>query len=366
MTRRRAGVAVMLVAAAAMAWFFQTRDNGGRALRVRTGSGTAGPMVPSELPPGLRLAAALDLPLAGGAPPQVSLVLYGEPGAADPFARGDLAVFSTTIEGAEPALSVEEEPVEVRGRPGSYTRSFAGPQLGLKAVRWMERDRLLLEVVSRSLSRYELLAAAAALDVAADGTVAARPLPRGLRLVARQADASVPPVTAPVPMGAAGHLVSYVSTDDGSGPQRYLLVGSHAGGPEALAVLTWFYGPTTRAQSVAGSPGRLATVAGTRTETCEAASSGGPGAPPVDPPPPRCSVAESEAYVLAWTTADGVVVVSSSGVSRSDLLAAAASVSVVDDAAWRQLKADVQATERSGAESGAGSAGPATTLLPVA
>lgn len=365
MTRRLATNAVLLAGAAALAWFVVARDDGGSGVQVWTGSGTSGPMVPSVLPPGLRLAAALDLPLAGAAPPRVALVLYGEPAAADPFAMGDLAVFSTTIEGAEPTLSVEEEPVEVRGRPGSYTRSFAGPQLGLKAVRWMERDGLLLEVVSRSLSRDELLAAAAALDFAADGTVAARPLPRGLRLVARQADASVPPVTAPVPMGAAGHLVSYVSTDDGSGPQRYLLVGSHAGGPEALAVLTWFYGPTTRAQSVAGSPGRLATVAGTRT-TCEAVSSGGPGAPPVDPPPPRCSVAESEAYVLAWTTADGVVVVSSSGVSRGDLLAAAASVSVIDDAAWQQLKADAQATERSGAESGAGSAGPATTLLPVA
>lgn len=313
------------------------------------------PMVPTMVPDGLEPAAALDLPLAGGAVPTTALVLYGDPDAADPFGEGDVAVLATGTAGRPAETATGPDAVAVRGRPATFTEAFAGPDLGLKALGWVDEGDTSVQVVSRSLTRDELLDVAAALDVAGGTARAARPLPRGLRIVARQSRASVPSGSAPIPLGVSGHVVSYTSPAGDAGPQRHLLVGSHAGGAEVLTVLRWYYGATARPQAVSGHAGVLASLVGSRSQSC---------AVTLDRAQGGCDPAGSEAaLVLAWATASEVVVMSSSGVSETDLLGSASTVSAVDDASWQRLRAAAnrrQADQGDAASRGSNS-GPATT-----
>ncbi|MGH9157353.1 MAG: hypothetical protein ACRD1K_16280 [Acidimicrobiales bacterium] len=341
MARRRPGlvaggalalVVVLLAGVALVARL--SGDDGDNGARLATDPGPVPPRVPATVPAGLELAAALDLPLGPGPHMSTSLLLYGDAGAAHPLLSDDLAVYTSPVEGGSAGRGGDDGAVAltVRGHDATFTASFAGPALGLQALRWSERENLAVQVVSRSFIRGELVAAAESFDFPTAGDpVPNGPLPRGVTLVARQADASVPSVSVPVPMSTAGHVVSYTSPD-GPDVQRSLVVGTYAGGAEALHVLAWFYGPAARPVTLAGHPGLLASVGSGESERCRATSAGSA---------PACErvVSSSGGLVAAWTTTGRVVVISSTGVTEDDLLAAAASVEVVDDREWQRLRA---------------------------
>lgn len=350
------GASGVIVIAALVAFAADRDGDRSVALRATVDAERPPPMAPTAVPDGLAPAAALDLPLAGGAGLPTALLLYGEPGAPDPFLRGDIAVFATDTNGQQVDDTTGPDAVEVRGRRGTYTDAFAVPELGLKALRWLDEGDLFIQVVSRSFTREELVAAATALDVEDGNLVAGRPLPRDLRLVAQQSRASVPSGSAPIPLGVSGHVVSYTSPSTDAGPERHLVVGSHAGGAEVLAVLRWYYGPAARPQPVSGYAGMLASLPGSRSQSCSATDADGPRA--------RCETTETEAFVLAWTTATGVVVLSSSGVGEADLVRSAGTVAALDDPGWQRLRraAELRQSYRDEAESDGSRSGAETTV----
>ncbi|MEO6121440.1 MAG: hypothetical protein ABIW46_03205, partial [Acidimicrobiales bacterium] len=195
-------------------------------------------------------------------------------------------------------------------------------------------------------------------DLTDAGAVAARPLPRPLDVVARQAHASVPNTSVAISLAAQGHVVSFTSPD-GPDEQRHLAVGTHRGGPQDLDVLRWFYGPMSRPVTVAGQEGLLVTLPGSRFEECRAGPDGRSGS---------CGATASPltSFVAAWSAGERVVVVSSTGVTEEELLSAAASITGLDAQTWGQLQAvaSVRQQRRRDDESGSGTVrGPATTAV---
>ena len=182
-----------------------------------------------------------------------------------------------------------------------------------------------------------MLAAAEALEVSREGVVDAGHLPRDLRLVAEQDDASVPSLgSVPVPMTAQGHVVSYTSPDAAPGGQRFLAVGTHRGGTAAILVLRWFYGQEMRPRSIAGRDVVLATLKPSQGNVSVQSCTEGRGAT-------TCAPVETESvddpleltYILAWAERDGSVVsVTAKGITEEVLVEAAGSVRVMSDREW--------------------------------
>jgi hypothetical protein len=217
-------------------------------------------LIPAVLPEGFRAGGAVELADGSGASPGgVSVDVYGDPTAEDPFAEADLAIYTADISFVGDQLNhpAGSDPVTVRGHDG-----FADEHLGDGVlVVWEESPGLTVGVASRSLDRAQLLAIAEGLDVdAVARTIELGPLPDGLAgplsAVGSAEDVAVPPALTPlgvaVPVSGDGHL-AYYETDD------YLFPGSvgaatFAGGAEALAVTRWLSAADT-ATVVRGRPG---------------------------------------------------------------------------------------------------------------
>ncbi|MGI8686181.1 MAG: hypothetical protein ACR2MO_14025 [Acidimicrobiales bacterium] len=361
MTRRPLVLAIALMTGVVVATaFVVSRDDGdgsGSRVEVATG-GPPAPRVPATVPAGLDAAAAITLPMPGDDRPPSSVRIFGSPGADDPFAAGDLAVFVTTVPAGADHLP-EGEKVTVRGKDGVLRRDY-GQDRAVLVVSWPERDGQYVRAASRHYTLDDLLAAAAALTITADGEVTTGPLPGGVEPVASQDDATVPGATSvPVGLATPGHVASYTSPDNGPDVQRHLAVGSFAGAASDLLVLEWWFGPTMARTTVGGQPAVRATLS---ASSCTAAGAGttcsddGPGDP------------DRTTYILAWVDDDGVVVtMSAKGITEAELTASAAGVRPATTEEWAALTAAADAREaarqsRSTGSSGS-SAGTATTVL---
>ena len=216
-------------------------------------------LIPEDLPEGFRPGGAVELADAAGAlPGAVSVDVYGDPTADDPFAEADLAIYTAVPSvGDQRNHPAGSDTVTVRGHDG-----FADEHLGDGVlVVWEESAELAVGVASWSLDRGQLLAIAEGLDVDAIGrTIELGPLPDDLAgplsPIGSAEDFAVPPSLTPlgvaVPPSGNGHLV-YYETDD------YLFPGSavaaaFAGDAQAIAVTRWLSAADTPT-SVRGRPG---------------------------------------------------------------------------------------------------------------
>jgi hypothetical protein len=195
-----------------------------------------------DLPP----AAATDLPLAPGDVDEgsASVVLYGDPAADDPFARGDLAVIVVTDE----TVGMMGDEVQVRGHDGMAGGPDATNDLGLVAastdpgaadegfawISWFETDSVEVTLASRSVAADDLATVAEALTI--DGTaVTLGTLPPGVagteigRLEGLQFGG-----VGYAPDTAAGHSVFYGSIEGAT-----LMVSTYIADPDQLVVARW-------------------------------------------------------------------------------------------------------------------------------
>jgi hypothetical protein len=213
-------------------------------------------LIAEVLPEGYRPGGAVDLADAPGA---VSVDVYGDPTADDPFAEADLAIYTADVPLVGDPLNhpAGSDPVTVRGHDG-----FVDAHLGDGVlVVWEESAGLTVGVASWSLDRAQLLAIAEGLDVDAIArTIELGPLPddlAGLMSPIGSADdvvvpAALTPLGVALPPSGNGHL-AYYETDD------YLFPGSavtaaFAGDAQAMAVTRWLSAADTPTD-VRGRPG---------------------------------------------------------------------------------------------------------------
>jgi hypothetical protein len=276
------------------------------ATEVVTGVADAPRLVPGAVPAELSLAAAEELPLPSDVP-AVRLQLYGDPGADDPFAQGDLALGVARSGGSDVDPTQEGDPtVRVRGRDGLLYD--AEEPAGVTILEWVETTaatELTITVASRSLGDGALVEVAEGLEVAGT-SVRPRRLPGDLELVADQDRASVPVLDpVPLPPDARGWLVSYTTPDGIEDDQRALVVATHAGDDDHLDVLRWWFD---------GAPAQVR---------------GHPGV----------AAADDDVAVLSWLEADGVAVtLSGIGIGQDALRVAAGSLEAVGAAEWDRLR----------------------------
>jgi hypothetical protein len=216
-------------------------------------------LVPEVVPAGYRSGGATELAAVPNLPPgTVSLAVYGDPTADDPFAAADLAVYTSD----RPLdLQLDEfggtDPVTVRGHEG-VADEFLGDGVLLL---WQEAPGLSIGIGSWSLDLGHLLAIADGLNVDAGAhTIELGRLPDGiagpLAPVGSADDLSTSPAWAPVglPVPASGNgYVSHYQTDDYLFPDR-VVVAAFAGDAEDLAVERWLTAAGT-ATDVRGRPG---------------------------------------------------------------------------------------------------------------
>lgn len=306
-------------------------------------STTVAPLVPGEVPAGLELAAAVDLPLPGADDrPVTALRLYGRGPDDEPFAATDLGVYTTPAGAAAAPADTEGRALRVRDHDGRAIDPYGPASWQLRAVRWRENGRLL-QLLSHTLSIADMVKMAAALRFVADRTTLGDEPPDGLRLRAEQEEASLPGISSvAIASSAQGHVVSYTSPDRDPGIERFFVVGTQLGGPSDLLVLRWFYGAAMEPTTIAGGPGFIARMAGGTSEAlavpgCAVNGIGKTPSQPCEPPAPV--VTTSQAVVLGWMRPDGALAVASAqGVDEAAVLRTANSVDAVEAAEWSSLR----------------------------
>jgi hypothetical protein len=211
-------------------------------------------LIPEILPDDFRPGGAVELDArATGSPGAVTVDVYGDPTAVDPFAEVDLAIYTADL----PGLGTGSDQVTVRGHQGFVQDHLGDGVLML----WEESPGLTVGLASWSLDPVQLVAIAEGLDIdPATRTIVLGRLPDGIAGPLAPAGSAeyvaVPPALAPlgvaVPASGNGHL-TYYRTDD------YLFPGSiaaatFAGGADTLAVTRWLAAADTET-GVRGHPG---------------------------------------------------------------------------------------------------------------
>jgi hypothetical protein len=323
-----AGAAGTVAMAALLAATLAIRDDRTSEVATVAAPPVVPKLIPEVLPPGFRAGGAVELVAGADAPPgAVSVAVYGDPAADDPFAETDLAIYTSDLPFVADQLDHPAgiAPLTVRGHDG-----FAAEHLGDgELVVWEESPGLTVGVASWSLDRAQLLAIAEALDVdAAARTIELGPLPDGLGgplAPVGSADAvGVPPELRPlgvaVPASGNGHI-AYYRTDDYLFPAS-VVAGAFAGDAETLAVTRWLSAADT-AIDVRGRPGW----------------SGSYQLPPFDDG--EGIVAESEdlfVRTVVWEEVPGVVaLVQLFGHGQGDALAVAESLRPATPDEWARL-----------------------------
>jgi hypothetical protein len=210
-------------------------------------------LLPEVLPEGFLPGGAVELAEGPDASRgAVTVDVYGDPTADDPFAATDLAIYTGDLPfvGDQLNHAAGGDPVTVRGHQGHVEAHLGDGVL----VVWEESPGLTVGIASWSLDRAQLLAIAEGLDVdPAAPTIELGLLPDGLAgtlaAVGSAEGVAVPPALTPlgvaVPAFGNGHL-AYYRTDD------YLFPGSvaaatFAGEADALAVTRWLSAADTAA-----------------------------------------------------------------------------------------------------------------------
>jgi hypothetical protein len=230
---------------------------GARDRHEETGTVSPAPVVPRLIPevvpvryrPGgvTELAAEPILP-----PAAESLDVYGDPTAGDPFAKADLAIYTSE---RPLGLQLDElggtDPVTVRGHVG-VADEFLGDGVLLL---WEEAPGLSIGIGSWSLDVGHVLAIAEGLTVDAEAdTIELGRLPDGiagpLARVGSADDFSTSPAWAPlgpaVPASGDGYVAHY-RTDDYAFPGQ-AIVAAVAGDTEDLTVARWLSAAGTAAE----------------------------------------------------------------------------------------------------------------------
>jgi hypothetical protein len=218
-------------------------------------------LIPQVLPAGFQPFGAIELSSKPTLPPgTVSLDVYGDPTADDPFAKGDLAISTSTLPFDGDSLDEfgGADPVTVRGHEG-VAFGFLGDGV---LVIWEEAPGLTIGIGSWSLDSSDLLAIAEdGIDIDAQArTIELGQLPDGiagpLELVGSADDFSTSPASAPlglaVPASGDGYVAHYRTDDDIFASRA--VVTSFAGGADDLAVARWLSAADS-ATDVRGHPG---------------------------------------------------------------------------------------------------------------
>ncbi|MGH9250433.1 MAG: hypothetical protein ACRD0W_13055 [Acidimicrobiales bacterium] len=292
-------VAVVVLAGAAML-VLRNRD---RSAELATGSTPVPRLIADPVPEGMGPSYAADLPLPEDEilPGSMSVTVYGDAAADDPFAGADLGILVVTDE----TLAVGGGPVTVRGQPGEATDNG---RYGT-SVTWDEAPGSEVTLASQTLERSQLLAIAEGLTI--EGTaVALGPLPAGLPGALSEVGTATDMLVEgplPVPRSAVGHVVEYRAEE---GESR-LAVGSAAGGASNLAVLRWSL-QSNQVVDVRGGQGWLGRFPSE------------PGFPPIT--------------AVVWEESPGVIaVVAGDGMTEDELLAAAEILRPATDDEWAAL-----------------------------
>lgn len=221
---------------------------------VATSSMPVPRLIADVVPDGLRPLGVVELPTDDAGAPTLTVSLYGDPTAGDPFAVSDLAVLTATG-----PLPPEEfgETVTVRGHDGLVIDAFPSAT----TVSWEEVDGFTVALASRTLDVHQLVAVAEGLAVDADAkTVDIGPLPDTLpgpldpvaAADIEETSFGMQRVGLPHEESIAGHVAAYQSEDYGLFGSA--LVTTFTGDATSLTVLRWLGGATT-ATDVRGHPG---------------------------------------------------------------------------------------------------------------
>ncbi len=151
---------------------------------VTAASGGVPILVPEAVPEGLEPTGAVDLPLTEEArgPERLTVEVFGDPNAGDPFASADLGVTVFRSQGVEPGGGGRQ--LTVRGVPAWMSVDGACRS----ALMWQKAPGVLVVVTSGTLGEADLVAVAERLTFSADHTQVNAPvLPPGLALVGAMA-----------------------------------------------------------------------------------------------------------------------------------------------------------------------------------
>jgi hypothetical protein len=286
--------AVVLLVAAIGGVVALQRDDGGTVV-----AGPSGPallrLVPDEVPAGLELTIATDLPGEGSM--DSATRVYGRGDDDDPYRDGDLAV---TLMPGDDAFAPAEGNVDVRGVRGEL---IADEDVGATLL-WAEPGLGSVMVVSHTLDGAQLVAFAEGLRREGDDLVG--PPPEGLSLLA-ELDSRVAPPSAIA--GDEGSSVVYQQPDGA----RLLGVTTLANEPDVVAFYRWVLGDEARPTTVRGHDG---------WSSPRVPDAGGPGS----------------SSGLLWEERPGVIVaVSGPGLSEDEVRRAAESLQPATEDEWEAL-----------------------------
>ena len=263
-------------------------------------------LVLEDVPEGLDVTGAVELPLTEGMEQPARWSVYGDPGADNPFEGADLGV--AVLEGAaDYDQGVERgREVEVGGRRAwlADEGSEAGPVLRRSLVVPLEDD--LLVAISATLDDDALLDVGGRLGLD-DGTFdAPDDLTDELSLVAAsRAGVNTGGIAIPLP-AERGSMVGYQSQDDLS---RSVSVMSVDAGEDDFLVARWALGPGARPVDVRGTTGWVGSPFG------------------------------AGSHVVVWRESESnVVALLAGGLSEDEVLAAAESLREATDDEWESLR----------------------------
>jgi hypothetical protein len=285
-----AAAAVLVVVAVAAALLASGDDADDRD--ITAAGGGLQPLVARVLPGGVELAGGFDLP-AGGSEQAPELWLYGAGSGGDPFADGVVAAFASTED--LPVEDIGGEQVSVGSYDGVIDdldqqrrlRAQVGDQV-VTLLSWTHDDRALVD---------------AATELFANGIPADAPDRVGdLDLVAAVHPAGG--LAMPTVAGARGHATRYQS-DDGRGIFVTAVDNTDAG----WAVVRWALGAEPERVSVDGHDALIAQ--------------------PYD---------DDTSATIAWRDGAAIVLVSTFGLDRAALIAAAESLEPASNDEWAAAK----------------------------
>jgi hypothetical protein len=227
-----------------------------REPRPGVNSGQPGYLVPERAPAGMELAHAAVLDGSGAADAvRADIAVYGDPGAADPWAGPVLSVFrqrdvddTSTPAMNEPAAAVT---IEVDGHEAVLRPATSGSGAGADEawqVEWTDADDRVLVSGGQGVTRDEVTAAAGAVD---DDEIAADGLPDGfVSLAEGPLDSAVDPMALVSLPYTSGLVVTYRppgSADDGP----FVGVLQRPGSAESVDLLRFAF-PDSEAIEVRG------------------------------------------------------------------------------------------------------------------
>lgn len=289
----RVAVALLALAGAVAVLALALTMNGNGQGELATGGDSAvPPLVVGDLPEGLSLTTASELPLQGESlESRADIWVYGDPTSDEPFAEDDLGLLYFDAEGVNLDRWPDGPTVAVGDHEGVVVEA-ADSIDGMTSL-FVPSGHAMVVLSSASLAADGLVDLAPAVLAAHEAGEAPPSAPTAdLELVTRAEDITAPPwaLIMPVPE-APGHLRMY----EGADGSTFLAVRTLAGGTAELRLLQWMAGADAETVAI-GEGGMIAER----------------------PPGPTR---------VMWSASPGVlVVIDAAGLDRSSVLAAAESL----------------------------------------